>query len=245
MSSIVDINWPRISNILATTTSRDGGFSAPPFDGFNVGSHVADNIQHVLQNRQLLSQLFKSGQPIQWLNQVHGADVAQVTEHQNTPITADAAFTKSTDVTLAILTADCLPILLVNQQGTEIAAIHGGWKPLAADIIKNTLNKFTCKGATVKAWLGPCIGKEAFEVGPEVKTKFVELDQGLETCFSKQPNDKYLADLHAIARLLLTKETVQSIAALNDCTFTQADKYFSYRRDGQTGRMASLISIQP
>lgn len=233
-----------MKNILATTTSRDGGFSTPPFDGFNLGDHVADNIEHVLQNRELLCQQFKSSQPIQWLNQVHGADVAEVADHQKLPITADAAFTKSTDVTLAILTADCLPILLVNEAGTEIAAIHGGWKPLAANIIENTLHKFSCKGATVKAWLGPCIGKEAFEVGSEVKTKFVVLDKGLETCFSKQPNDKYLADLHAIARLLLTKGTVQSIAALSDCTFSQADKYFSYRRDGQTGRMASLISIQ-
>lgn len=232
-----------MKNILATTTSRDGGFSTPPFDGFNLGDHVADNIEHVLQNRELLCQQFKSAQPIQWLNQVHGADVAEVAEHQKLPITADAAFTKSTDVTLAILTADCLPILLVNEQANEIAAIHGGWKPLAANIINNTLNKFTCKGTTVKAWLGPCIGEQAFEVGAEVKAKFSVMDKRLENCFVKQENDKYLANLHAIARFLLTKGSVQSIDALNDCTFSQVDKYFSYRREGQTGRMATLISL--
>ncbi|TRX54408.1 peptidoglycan editing factor PgeF [Thalassomonas sp. M1454] len=244
MNSIIDINWPRLTNVLAATTSRQGGISLPPFDSFNLGDHVADNIEHVQLNRQRLSQQFNSKQPIQWLNQVHGGDVVEVTIHQQTPITADAAFTKSKNITLAILTADCLPILLVNQQGDEIAAVHGGWKPLAANIIANTLDKFSCKGTSVKAWLGPCIGSSTFEVGAEVKAKFLSLDVKLENCFIEQGNDKYLADLQAIARYLLTCNCVNSIDALAECTLTQADKYFSYRRDGKTGRMASLISIQ-
>ena len=173
----------------------------PPYDSFNLGSHVGDNPIHVQRNRDLLLNSLPKNTQLQWLNQVHGNIVADISQVQTTPITADAAFTNRKNIALAILTADCLPILLVNEQGTEIAAIHGGWKPLAANIIENTLAKF--QSTDIHAWLGPCIGKHAFEVGVEVKQHFIAVDEELNKAFLLQTNGKYLADLHFIATYLL------------------------------------------
>lgn len=246
---------PVRSNVLALTTSRAGGVSLPPYHSFNLGCHVGDNPIHVQHNRDLLLSSLPENAQLQWLNQVHGNVVADITQVQTTAITADAAFTTRKNIALAILTADCLPILLVNDEGTEIAAIHGGWKPLAANIIENTLAKF--QSTNIHAWLGPCIGEHAFEVGVEVKQHFTLLDAKLDNAFVLQANGKYLANLHFIARYLLNKHAVSTVSCLAECTVLSIDeycddsdnnnnnnhKYFSYRRDGQTGRMASVICI--
>ncbi len=217
--------------------------SSSPFDDFNLGLHVGDEPSKVLAHRQQLSCLLPTDQPLQWFEQVHGDEVAIVTQHQNTPIIADAAVTQSPNVALAIMTADCLPILLTNKQGTEIAAIHAGWRPLASGIVEKTLAKMNAPAQQIYAWLGPCIGERAFEVGEEVRTQFCLLHPALESRFHLVGESKYLADLRSIAMFLLELLGVNNIDSLEHCTYQRNQEYFSYRRDRQTGRMASVIGL--
>ncbi|WP_228445305.1 peptidoglycan editing factor PgeF [Thalassotalea sp. HSM 43] len=239
----INLDWQGKSLSYAFTTQRDGGCSTAPFASLNLAYHVGDDANCVAENRQTIAPLLP-GKQIQWLNQVHAADVARVDTVSIEPLTADAAFTNKADIALAIMTADCLPILLINKQGTEIAAIHGGWRPLSANIIANTLACFSCDNDEIYAWLGPCIGPRCFEVGAEVLSIFATQSADFTACFSATSDNKYLADLHAIAEQQLNRLGVSQISRNSDCTYTLADKYFSYRRDQQTGRMASFIAMR-
>jgi len=221
-----------------------------PFDSFNLGLHVGDVAGKVTGNRNQLtkyiSQQFAIQQPteplkIQWLEQVHGNHVTEVTTVSSHAITADASITRQKNIALAVMTADCLPILLSHKQGKEIAAIHGGWRPLAANIIKETIEKMHSKPTELVAWLGPCIGNESFEVGIEVKEAFTQQDKVFTGAFVKQKSGKYLADLHKIAQIQLQSLGVRYITTLDECTYQRTDKYYSYRKEQVTGRMASLI----
>jgi YfiH family protein len=214
-----------------------------PYQGFNLGLHVGDSETEVKLNRQYLQRLLPEKVEIQWFEQVHGSEVADVLNVSETAIVADAAITRSRNVALAIMTADCLPILLVSKSGDEIAAIHGGWRPLAADVITKTINKMKTPNSDVFAWLGPCISKDAFEVGSEVKAAFVEQSNVFIDAFIKNANGKYLADLQKIARLQLEKLGITHISILPECTLSKPNKYYSYRKNAITGRMASLICI--
>lgn len=226
------------------------------FNSFNLGLHVGDNAEQVISNRNKLKHFI--GQQlsisssisdkkiaeevnIQWLEQVHGNVVITVTNVDAQPIIADASITRQKNIALAIMTADCLPILLSHKAGKEVATIHGGWRPLVANIIAKTIDSMQSKPVDIIAWLGPCIGKDAFEVGGEVKKKFTQLDQTFNHAFVKQNNGKYLADLHKIARLQLESLGVTVIANLEECTYQETDKYYSYRKEQITGRMASVI----
>jgi hypothetical protein len=232
------------------------------YDYFNLGLHVEDDEANVNVNRRLLRQtlarkicgnklvnpklMSEEGEDlinIQWLNQVHGVEVATVGRVCSNPITADASITREKQLALAVMTADCLPILLSHRNGDEVAAIHGGWRSLEAGIIKATLGKMLSKSNDVVAWLGPCIGKQAFQVGAEVKDAFINQDINLANGFIRQKGGKFLADLHFIATHQLRLLGVQHIATLPECTFHNENKYYSYRRNAITGRMASVISI--
>ncbi|WP_157673906.1 peptidoglycan editing factor PgeF [Cognaticolwellia beringensis] len=267
--NLLCIKWPT-TNVLAITTTRLSA-NIPPassndeypqlnikdtknnpseFHAFNLGEHVGDCATAVAQNRKSLLKYLPSKTKIQWLEQVHGNNVAIVEAHDNTPIVADAAITRSRHIALAIMTADCLPILLSNKDGSEIAAIHAGWRPLAANIVERTISTMLSPADEVFAWLGPCIGAKAFEVGEDVKQAFCKVSPKFNAAF--QPisplNDdlkpqKYLANLPLIAELQLFASGVKSVAKLAECTFEQSDKYYSYRRDGKTGRMASVICL--
>lgn len=214
-----------------------------PYQYFNLGLHVGDCPQQVLKNRQSLQKLLPENTKIQWLEQVHGNEVVEIEQVSTTAIVADAAVTDKKNTCLAIMTADCLPILFVSKYGDEIAAIHGGWRPLAANIIINTLDKMKTPNEDICAWLGPCISKNAFEVGSEVKAEFVQQDECFNTAFIAKANGKYLADLHIIARLQLARLGVNQISALSECTYANTDKYYSYRKNTVTGRMATLICL--
>ncbi len=157
-------------------------------------------------------------------------------------IVADAAVTNEKNICLAIMTADCLPILLVSKSGKEVAAIHGGWRPLAANIVSKTITKMKTPAADILVWLGPCISGSAFEVGGEVKSAFIQQGDSFNMAFTTKSNGKYLADLHKIARLQLESLGIKHISALSECTYTN-NKYYSYRQNAVTGRMASLICI--
>ncbi|WP_371373288.1 peptidoglycan editing factor PgeF [Thalassotalea aquiviva] len=236
-----DIQWPNLANILAFTTTRKDGVSMAPFDSFNLANHVDDEPKDVEQNRQLLRQFLPPGANIQWLSQVHSAKVVKLTAYLPEAPQADAIYTQLAQQPIAILTADCLPILLSSDNGNEIAAIHAGWRPLVANIIDNTLACFEAKPRNINAWLGPCIGPKCFEVGAEVKQQFVELYPVLAQAFTPH-NEKYLADLQLIATLLLQRAGIDNISLLAECTVSMPEHYFSYRRDGKTGRMATIIS---
>lgn len=219
--------------------------SVTPFDSFNLGLHVGDNAEQVTENRNVLSAYIRQNTEqaikVQWLEQVHGNQVAEVRTVDCNPIIADASITRKKNIALAIMTADCLPILLSNINGEEIAAIHGGWRPLAANIIEKTLEKMHSNPADIVAWLGPCIGNTAFEVGVEVKEAFTQQNKAFATAFVKQANDKYTADLHQIAKIQLASLDVKILSTLDECTYNNTDKYYSYRKEQVTGRMASII----
>ena len=230
-------NWPAPANIHALQTNRDKGVSLAPYNSLNLGSHVGDNPMHVAQNRQLLSQHLPS-EPV-WLNQVHGINVVDAAQTDCVP-DADASFTTRKNVVCVTMTADCLPILVCDTAGTTIASIHAGWRSLCDGVIEATIAKMQINSSDLLAWLGPAIGPNAFEVGAEVRAQFIAKDAKAELAFKKH-GDKYLADIYQIATQRLNNLGVKQIYGGGECTFTDKDQFFSFRRDGVTGRMATLI----
>lgn len=268
-SDFIIPNWPAPTNIHALQTNRHRGCSLAPYDSFNLGEHVKDNTIHVAQNRQLLSQ-FVPTEPV-WLNQVHGFEVINAATANCLP-SADASFTTHKNVVCVTMTADCLPILLCDNLGTVVASVHAGWRSLCSGVIEATVKKMiasaTCetknsesrnseirnsKTSQLMAWFGPAIGPNAFEVGGEVRTQFISNDPQSESAFKpinhKNLKDKWLCDIYQIATQRLNNAGVTQIygGGLNDepwCTFTDENRFFSFRRDGDTGRMATLIWMQ-
>ncbi|MEZ7277509.1 peptidoglycan editing factor PgeF [Pseudoalteromonas sp. 68 DY56-GL68] len=232
--------WTAPKTISALSTTRKGGVSVAPFDSFNVGLHVGDDEQAVLANRELLTNQLPN--PAVWLNQIHSSDVVVIDERSdlNQVRSADALYTRLAKQPLAIMTADCLPVLLSSTSGDEIAAIHGGWRGLAQGILANTLTHFKALPNDIIAWFGPAIGPSEFEVGQEVKACFCELNANHQHAFTPR-GDKYLADIYLLARQQLMQLGVVNIFGGEHCTVSDKSQFFSYRRDGETGRMASLI----
>ena len=232
--------WTAPITISALSTTRKGGVSVAPFDSFNVGLHVGDDEQAVLANRELLTNQLPN--PAVWLNQIHSSDVVVIDEGSdlNQVRSADALYTRLAKQPLAIMTADCLPVLLCSSTGDEIAAVHGGWRGLAQGILANTIAHFKASPSDIIAWFGPAIGPSEFEVGQEVKACFCELNANHQHAFTPR-GDKYLADIYLLARQQLARLGVVSIFGGEHCTVSDKSQFFSYRRDGETGRMASLI----
>jgi len=231
-------DWPAPANIHALTTLRYGGVSEGDYTSFNLAAHVDDNAQHVLANRHLLRIALSLVNEPKWLKQTHTTEIVRADQLQAL-VEADASYTREKQCACVVLTADCLPILLCDTQGDAIAAIHGGWRGLLEGILENSLAKLPKSG--LMAWLGPAIGSQCFEVGAEVRTAFLAKDAMFSVAFFLQKNQKYLADIYLIARLILNKAGVDEIYGGQFCTVTDTDRFFSYRRDGQTGRMATLI----
>ncbi|TWX50676.1 peptidoglycan editing factor PgeF [Colwellia hornerae] len=259
---LYNVEWP-VHNVLAFTTTRlhpqketlspNHSYSSV-YDQFNVGTHVGDNLERVNRNRHSLLAYLPKKTNIQWLEQVHGNKVVTIESHSITPLVADAIITRQKNIALAVMTADCLPILLTAVDGSEIAAIHGGWKPLAKNIITNTVNDMQTANENIIAWLGPCIGEYAFEVGEEVKCAFESQSEKFTSAFSvtreqltlpkPADNGKYLANLAMIAKIQLNALGIHQVKHLNHCTYADEQQYFSYRRDTITGRMVSIICRQ-
>ncbi|MFY8273120.1 peptidoglycan editing factor PgeF [Pseudoalteromonas sp. SSDWG2] len=231
--------WQAPNTIGALQTMRSGGFSESVYDSFNLGNHVDDAPDAVAKNRALLDAQLPA--PARYVNQVHGTHIHIVLDdHSDTLVDADGQFTACKNVPLAIMTADCLPVLLASDDGKEIAALHCGWRSLAGGIIEKALPMFSASPANICAWLGPAIGSSAFEVGAEVRSAFIAHNPE-HVCAFKATTDKYLADLPMLAKQKLTHLGVTAIDDAAQCTYTLNERYFSYRRDGQTGRMASVI----
>ena len=235
--------WPAPSNIRALTTLRVGGVSESPFNTLNLATHVGDNLDSVMQNRAIISsELELPTEPV-WLEQIH-SDRAIEAIHRPMPEQADASYTSKIGVVCAVLTADCLPLLICSNDGSQVAAVHAGWKGLLAGVVTKTikaLEKVSSHNQGYMVWLGPAIGPNCFEVGAEVRDDFVRKYLGNESAFVQLSSDKWLADIYHLARIELTKIGVNDVYSSAACTFTENESYYSYRRDGQTGRMASLI----
>lgn len=236
-------DWPAPPNVRCLSTSRHGGVSQGVYASLNLGDHVGDDPQAVAENRQRVGRQTPSA-PV-WLEQVHGTTVVNAgCCHRQTPPSADAAFAKSSGVTCAVMTADCLPVLFCDRAGKVVAAAHAGWRGLLAGVLEQTVAAMAVPGNEILAWLGPAIGPAAFEVGEEVQAAFVAADPQAASAFRPGEAGKCLADLYTLARQRLAGQGVTGIYGGDLCTFSDAGRFFSYRRDGQTGRMASLIWLE-
>ncbi len=239
--AVFEPNWPAPKNIKSLCTTRISGASQSPWESFNLATHVGDNLTHVEKNRQrLINQGGLPSEP-QWLNQTHSTIAVQLDNFDNR--NADASITQKVNQVAVVLTADCLPLLICNKQGTEIAAIHAGWKGLLDGIVINTITAMQSKPIDLMVWLGPAISQAHFEVGVEVKQQFSESYQHTEQHFKTLSSHKYLADLYGLAKDQLSQLGVTGIYGGGFCSYTEKDKFYSYRRDGVTGRMASLVWI--
>lgn len=233
-------DWPAPANVKALQTTRNGGVSTGVYASLNLGDHVKDHPQHVAANRQLLSGYMPS-EPV-WLNQVHGVRVIDAALSSCLE-SADASFATRKQVVCVTMTADCLPVLLCDQAGTAVAAIHAGWRSLCDGVIEATVAAMPVQASQLMAWLGPAIGPEAFEVGSEVRAQFMAQDARAELAFQAKA-DKWLGDLYAIARQRLQTLGITQVYGGGRCTFNEPETFFSYRRDGDTGRMGSVIWLE-
>lgn len=242
MSTLIFPDWPQPKNVSSCSTTRAGGVSLPPFDSLNLGDHVDDRPEAVSENRQRLVELAQLPQQPVWLEQVHGTHVLHLDGGEPKNKQADAVYSNQAGQVCAIMTADCLPVLFCNQAGTEVAAAHAGWRGLCNGVLENTVRQFISPANEIMAWLGPAIGAKKFEVGAEVRQAFINQSPDLASAFIPH-NGKYLADIYLLARKKLNAIGINAIYGGDFCTVSDENRFFSYRREGKTGRMASLIWV--
>jgi len=240
-------DWPVSPRVRALTTQRyveDGlGQSQGPWARFNLGDHVGDDPAAVAANRRQLEALAQLPSSPQWLSQVHGTRTVALPSEKPAP-EADAAFTAEAGVVCAILTADCLPVLLATRDGSVVGIAHAGWRGLVAGVIESLITKMPARPVDMVAWLGPAIGPEAFQVGDEVRQACLDNDPGAQAAFVPDQADRWLADLSQLAARRLQISGVADIVHSGECTWSQPQRYFSHRRQAPCGRMASLIWIE-
>ncbi|CAH0227965.1 peptidoglycan editing factor PgeF [Pseudomonas mediterranea] len=240
MSDWLIPDWPAPARVKACVTTRAGGVSVAPFDSLNLGDHVDDDPEAVTENRRRLTDQFAI-RPA-WLQQVHG--IAVVEADPTRVATADASWTATPGIACTAMTADCLPVLFCNRAGTRVAAAHAGWRGLANGVLEATLDSLATPADEILAWLGPAIGPQAFEVGPEVREAFIaHLPQAVQAFVPSHNAGKFLADIYALARLRLAARGVSAVYGGGLCTVTDP-RFFSYRRSPRTGRFASLVWIE-
>jgi YfiH family protein len=231
-------DWPAPANVRALVTTRAGGDSVGPYASFNLATHVGDDPAAVAANRRRLRRHLPA-EPA-WLDQVHGT-VCVAAEAGGLPATADASVSFAPGRVCAVLTADCLPVLFCDERGAAVAAAHAGWRGLAAGVLEATVAAMGLPASRLLAWLGPAIGPAAFEVGDEVRAAFVGPDPATATAFVAHGEGKWLCDLYRLARRRLALAGVDRVHGGGLCTHGDPDRFYSYRRDGVTGRMASLV----
>lgn len=245
MQHMLAADWPAPDNILAFTTLRTGGVSSGIYKSWNLADHVADDKEKVSRNRIILENRLNLSAPPVWLQQIHGSDIfCHDSDHAHKNLKADGSYTEQQNVVCCVLTADCLPVLICNKQGTEVAAVHAGWRGFAAGVVEAALKKFTSKREDLLVWLGPAIGPEAFEVGEEVRDAFLTHDPHASMAFKLSRENTLLANIYQLARQRLLIAGVTAVFGGHHCTYNDEEQFFSYRRDPVTGRMASLIWVQ-
>jgi len=241
-------DWPSPDTVRALSTLRTGGASGPPYASLNLGGHVGDDATVVEGNRRALRDAVRLPAEPVWLEQVHGACVRDL-DSQGPSGPADAAVTRQSGKVCAILTADCLPVLLAGEHGDRVGAAHAGWRGLAAGVIEATVAALGGPPRQLLAWLGPAIGPRHFEVGAEVREEFLRRagagDAAAdEAAFVPNARGRYMADLYALTRRRLRSLGVERIYGGGECTYTDDARYFSHRREGRTGRQATLIWLE-
>lgn len=241
MANLLVPDWPAPARVRSLQTLRGAGCSLAPWDSFNLGDHVGDDPAQVAANRAALREHLPAEPG--WLKQVHGIATVNPKNSPNLK-EADAAFTRDPGVVCTVMTADCLPVLFCDRAGTVVAAAHAGWRGLAAGVLEATIRDMAVPADELLTWLGPAIGPSAFEVGDEVRAVFVAHDAQAAQAFVEHGQGKWLADIYLLARQRLTTAGVTSISGGERCTFSESADFFSYRRDGVTGRMASLIWLE-
>ena len=236
-------DWPAPARVRAFVTTRAGGVSEGPYASMNLGTRSGDDPAHVARNRLLVREHLP--QAPNWLAQCHGIDVIDLDREGAADRDADAAVTTRVDRVCSVLTADCLPVLLCDAAGTRVGVAHAGWRGLSAGVLENTVAALRAQPTEVMAWLGPAIGPEAFEVGLEVRAAFLSVDAAAEVAFRPHRPGKYLADLYALARQRLARAGVTRVFGGAFCTWTETGRFFSYRREKQSGRMGTFLWIAP
>ena len=246
---LIEPDWPAPANVRAVITTRQGGYSQAPFDSWNLGLHVGDDRATVLANRQLLVDETSLKQ-IAWIDQVHGAQSVRARDAIASvqPLQADSVWTDTPDLGCAVMTADCLPILLCNQQGTIVSAVHAGWRGLVCGVVLEAVRSANLAPGESLAWIGPGISQSAYQVDSSVLAAFLSSaafsavdSRDIAACFLPDEDTRYRCDLAALARLQLAAQGVRQIFGEGAYGDAQHSDFFSYRRDGKTGRFASLI----
>jgi YfiH family protein len=239
--TFLPFEWPLPAGVRAAFTTRLGGVSQAPWDSFNLGAHVGDAPAHVAANRARLRELLDlPGEP-GWLNQVHGAAVADLDAASAAAPTADASVTSAVGKACLIMVADCLPVLLAARDGRRIGAAHAGWRGLAAGVLENTVAAMGVPAGQLTAWLGPAIQQPNFEVGADVRAAFVSGDAGASDYFVPNTRGRWQADLAGLARRRLRALGIGDIHGGEWCTFADPRRFYSHRRDGKGGRMGALV----
>ena len=231
--------WPAPPRVRACVTTRRGGCSSPPYDSLNLGDHVGDHPAAVAGNREFLARTLDLPAPPLWLRQVHGRHIVEA-DHARPGCEADGSISRMPGKVCAVMCADCLPVLLCDSAGSCVAAVHAGWRGLAAGVVEAAVDKMGVSPAGILAWLGPAIGPDHFEVGDEVRAAFLSVDSAAQQAF-RPADGRWLADIHLLARQRLRGCGVTAIHGGGWCTWRERRRFFSYRRDGETGRMAGLI----
>jgi purine-nucleoside/S-methyl-5'-thioadenosine phosphorylase / adenosine deaminase len=236
-------DWPAPVGIRAAFTLRSGGVSEPPFDSFNIASHVGDDPNAVAQNRALLRKSLGLTAEPAWLEQVHGRQIVDLDRlvPSDSPGPADAAVARTAGRPCAIQVADCMPVLFAAADGSAIGAAHAGWRGLAGGVLEATVQAMGTPRGKLLAWLGPAIGQANFEVGEEVRAALLAEDAGASEAFIANPRGRWQCDLYALARRRLAALGLTSVHGGGWCTYAEPRRFFSYRRDGRCGRMVALI----
>jgi YfiH family protein len=242
--------WPAPQGVRAAFTLRMGGVSVGPYDSLNLGAGIGDSVDAVEENRRRVrTKLRLPDEPV-WLEQVHGVEVveighdgalAAVGDGHGSPPKADSSVTRVAGRVCAIRVADCMPVLFAARDGSAVGAAHCGWRGLAAGVLEATIRRIGIPASELIAWMGPAIGPDHFEVGDDVRTGFLARDEDTYTAFVANARGRWQCDLYALARRNLAALGIEEIFGGGWCTFSEADRFFSYRRDGQCGRMAALI----
>ncbi|WP_447753184.1 peptidoglycan editing factor PgeF [Pseudomonas nicosulfuronedens] len=238
MTAWLTPDWPVPANVRCCVTTRAGGVSSEPFDSFNLGDHVGDEPSAVAENRRRLTA--ELGCQPAWLSQVHGIEVVEA--DTSVVATADASWSATPGVACTIMTADCLPALFCDRAGTRVGAAHAGWRGLAGGVLEATVDAMGVAPAELLVWLGPSIGPQAFEVGSEVREAFLADHTEAARAFVASANaGKFMADIYQLARIRLAAKGVTAVYGGDFCTFTDTERFYSYRRSSRTGRQVSLI----
>ena len=237
-------NWPIPDNVRAISTHRGTPLPNNDYSSFNLGLHVHDNAEQVKQHRQALTQYLDLPNEPHWLDQIHGTKIITLNKQQQNP-QADGSTTQEYQHACVVLTADCLPILITNTDGTQVAAVHAGWRGLLAGIVDLAIEPFHCPTNELLVWLGPCIGPLNFEINASIRQQFIQTHSAWDESFHQNDIGSWFANLQRLAEIRLQELGVEHIHKDTRCTFEHLDTFYSYRRDGQyTGRMAHAIWLE-